>query len=110
MGDDGAQQRRDHALRDGAGNGDPPDRQQFLEMELQPDAEHQQDDAELGELIGQPDVGDESRRVGADDNPGEQVADDGREMQALGEIAEDERRGEPADKRGDEVEAVHRGR
>ena len=30
----------------------PPDRQQVVEVEVQADAEHQQDDADLGELRG----------------------------------------------------------
>ena len=31
----------------------PPHRQQFFDLELQPDAEQQQDDANLGQLLGQ---------------------------------------------------------
>ena len=61
-----AQRGRDGALSDRAGNGDAPHRQQFLQMELQADAEHQQDDADLGELLGEMSVGDEARRVRAD--------------------------------------------
>ena len=58
------------------------DGEQFLEVELQADAEHQQDDADLGELLGQRAVGDEARRVRADEQPGEQIADDRREAGA----------------------------
>ena len=35
------------------GNGDAPDGEQLLDVELQADAEHEQDDADLGELRGQ---------------------------------------------------------
>ena len=47
-----AEQRRDGDLRDGAGNGDGADRKQVLQREMHADAEHQQDDADLGELAG----------------------------------------------------------
>ena len=57
-------------------------------MELETDAEHQQDDADLGQLLGQRGIGDEARRVRTHERPGEQVADDGGEAEALGEIAE----------------------
>ena len=55
------EQRQGHAqpggdgdLHDGAGNGDFADRQQIVEREMQPDPEHQQHDADLGELGGKP--------------------------------------------------------
>ena len=44
--------RGDHALRHRARHRDPPDRDQLLDVELQADAEHQQDDADLGQLLG----------------------------------------------------------
>ena len=69
--DDGAEQRGDGALRDGAGNGDTPDGQQFFDVELQADAEHQQDDADFGELFGDFRVGDEARRVRTDQRAGQ---------------------------------------
>ena len=53
MRDHRAERRRDHALHDRAGDGDAPDGQQIVEVEVQPDAEHQQDDADLGELLGE---------------------------------------------------------
>jgi hypothetical protein len=40
---------------------DPADRQQVVEGEVDPHTEHQQDHADLGELLGQLHVGDESR-------------------------------------------------
>ena len=51
-GHDGADQRRSADLHDGAGNRDPPDRHQVLDREVQADAEHQQDDADFGQLAG----------------------------------------------------------
>ena len=61
------------------GQRDPADREQFLDVELEPDAEHQQDDADLGELLGEVPVGDEAGRRRPHDDPGEEIADDGRE-------------------------------
>ena len=57
---------------------------------LRPDAEHQQDDADLGELQRELGIADEARRVGADGEAGEQVADDRGKPQPLGDEAEDE--------------------
>ena len=77
-------------------------------MEVQPDAEHQQDDADLGQLLGQGGVGDEARRVRPDEHAGQQVAHDRREPEPLRDVSEDQRRREPAGDGGDEIEAVHR--
>jgi hypothetical protein len=49
----GAQRGRDRDLAHGAGDGDLADREQVLDREVQADAEHQEDDADLGELAGQ---------------------------------------------------------
>ena len=56
-----AQQRRDADLHQGAGHRDRLDREQILQREMQADAEHQQDDADLGELVGEVLIGDEAR-------------------------------------------------
>ena len=45
----------------GAGEGDAPHREEVLEVEVQADAEHQQHDADLGELAGE---------LGSAENPG----------------------------------------
>ncbi len=58
-------------------------------MEVQAHAEHQEDDADLGERGGEIDVPHEPRRVGTDDDAGEQVADDRREADPVSEDAED---------------------
>jgi hypothetical protein len=57
---------------------------------MQPDAEHEQDDAELGELLGKARVRDEAGGERPDENTGEQVSHDGREPQLLGYEAEDQ--------------------
>ena len=79
---------RHQALDDRPGHGDPADGEQFLEVEVQPDAEHQQDDADLGQLLGQVPVGDEAGRVRPDDDPGQQVADDRRQPEPVRDVAE----------------------
>ena len=43
----------DGDLGDGAGHGDGADREQVLQREMQADAEHQQDDADLGQIVGE---------------------------------------------------------
>ena len=52
------------------GQGDPFHREQVIEREMQPDAEHQQHDADLGQLGGGMHIGDEARRRRADDDAG----------------------------------------
>ncbi len=79
-----AESRRDEALQHRAGNGDAAHRQQFVEMELQADAEHQQDDADFGELLGKVDVRGVSRSVGTDDDAGHA----GSRRSATGQAAE----------------------
>ena len=49
-----AQHRGTGDLGDGAGNRDGAHRQQVLEREVQADAEHQQNDADLGQIVGEP--------------------------------------------------------
>ena len=58
-----AQQRGDRALDDRARDRHAADGEQLLDVKLQADAEHQQDDADLGELLGDVRVGDEAWRV-----------------------------------------------
>ena len=49
---------------------------------MQPDAEHHQHHADLGELAGELDVGDEARRGRADDDAGDEIADERRQARA----------------------------
>ena len=58
--------------------------EQVLDGEMQPDAEHQQDDADFGELAGQAAVADESGSKGTHGDAGQQIADDGRDPQHVG--------------------------
>ena len=55
-------------------NGDAAHRHQVGQREVQAHAEHQQHDADLGQLRGQVHVGDEARGVRADQHAGQQVA------------------------------------
>ncbi len=64
VGEAHAEEGRDGNLADGAGHGDIPHRPEVLEREVQADAEHQEDDADLGQLARQRLVSDEARRVG----------------------------------------------
>ena len=52
-------------------------------------------------------VGDEARRVGADGDAGQQVADDWGKPGALGEVAEHERGGEASREGEDQIDRVH---
>jgi rubrerythrin len=50
---------------------------------MQPDAEHQQHDADLGQLRGDLDVGHKTRRGRTDDDAGQQVTDQRRQLEAM---------------------------
>ena len=93
--------------REGAGNRDAPDRQQLLHVELQAHAEHQQDDADLGQLLGYRRIGDEARRVRADHRPAIRYPTIGDRPMRLREVAEHQRGGEAAGEREDQAVAVH---
>ena len=67
--DHSPQHRRDEALDDGSGEGNPPHGQQLFEVEMQPDAEHEQDDADLGELLRQRLIRQRSQACGTDGDP-----------------------------------------
>ena len=102
-----AGQRRDDALRDGAGNRDAADREQLLDVKLQADAEHQQDDADFGELFGQRRVGDETGRVRPDQRAGEQISGDRRQAEPMRDVAEREGGGQAAGQRENQVVGMH---
>ena len=53
-------------LHERAGHRDRAHRQQVAQREMQADAEHQQDDADLGQLAGEVLIGDEARRERSD--------------------------------------------
>ena len=78
---------------------------------MQPDAEHQQDDADLGELVGQALVGDEARRERSDHDAGEQIADQRRDPEPMCQRAKRKRQHEADDDQGDQRRVVrHRRR
>jgi hypothetical protein len=81
-------------LHDGARNGDGAHAHQVGNREMQPHAEHQQDHADLGQLIGELYIRDEAGRMRADDHAGQQVAEDGRQSHAMHQQAEQERQPE----------------
>ncbi|MNJ60138.1 hypothetical protein D3C77_558510 [compost metagenome] len=73
---------------------------------MQADTEHQQHHADFRQLRGQFDIGDETRRGRAEQNAGEQVANQCRELQLLGDEAEDQGQAEPPGKGGDKRDVM----
>lgn len=78
QGNRGSERRRRRHLHDGARNRDTPDRDQVAEREMHADAEHEQNDADLGQLSRQVRVGDEAGREWTDGNAGDEIAHDRR--------------------------------
>ena len=80
------------------------DAEQLAQAELEPEREHQQDHAELGERLDDVRVGDErDADVRADDQPGEDVAEHDRLTEALGDQAGRASRAEHDRERSQEV-------
>ena len=102
-----AEQGRDKTLTKGTGESHPPYGEQFLEMELQADAEHEKNDPDLGELVRQVFVGDEAGRIGPDDESRDEVPHDGGEPETECHIAADEGRSQPAGQCQYQVEFAH---
>ena len=88
MAEAGAHQAGDDDLDDRAGHDDARHRHQVLEREMQADAEHQQDDADLGELAGQGGIGGEARRERADHDARQHVAGQRLDAQPMGQQTE----------------------
>jgi hypothetical protein len=76
-------------------------------VELEADPEQEEDDPDLGHLLGQLRVGHEPRGVRADHDPGQQVPDDRRQADPVGQVPEDEGSRQPAGQSQDQVEVVH---
>ena len=74
-----------HDLHDRARQGDGAHRHQVLDREMQADPEHQQDHADFGELARELAVADEAGCVRPNQNPGQEIADQGRKPQPLGQ-------------------------
>ena len=82
---------------------------QPFERQLQPDGEEQEDDAELRQGLRRVDIADQVEEGRADEQAGREVADDGAELQPLGERGPDDG-GRQDDKRIDEdaeISPVH---
>ena len=79
-------------------------------MEVEADTEEEENDAELGDLTGEFSIGLEAGRVRADDDAGQQIADDRRQLEPMRDRTEHQRSGEPAGEREDEIDVVHGGR
>ena len=101
---------REDDLAKGAGNHHPPYGQQIGHGEMQAHAEHQQHDADLGQLAREGAIGDEAGSIGADRHPRDEVADQRRRAQARGKEAAEERQGEPDGEGGDEHHIVRHAR
>jgi len=76
---------------------------------VQADAEHQQDDADLGQFLGQVAVGDVARRERADSDAGKEIAHQGRGLEPRGDGAENERQHDAADNGGDQGRFMRHG-
>ena len=77
-------------LHHGAGDGDGTNAQQILEREMEADAEHQQDHAELGELARKLGIGDNAGGERTRRDAGQQIANQRRHPEAIGDSAENE--------------------
>jgi len=77
-------------LQERAGHRDPLHREKILGREMQADAEHQQDHADIGKLERQLGIGDEAWRERPDGDACKDVARQRRQAQQVGERAEDE--------------------
>jgi hypothetical protein len=76
-------------------------------MELQADAEHQQDDAHLGQLLGQHAVRGEAGRLRPDDHTRKQVADNRRKTEAMGQVSSCQGGRQAPGQREDQVDSMH---
>ena len=101
--------RRDDDLRDRPRDRDGADREQIAHREVHPDAEHQEDDADLRELRRELRVGDEPGRERADHDPREEVADERRQPQPESDVTPDEGEGEADGDRRDQRRFVGHG-
>jgi hypothetical protein len=71
--------RRDHHLREAEAEYRAPHRPQLRQAELEPDREHQEHDAEFGELSRRGGVGHPGERVRSNRHADEQVTEDWRQ-------------------------------
>jgi hypothetical protein len=76
-------------------------------MEVEADAEHQEDDADFRELGRDPGVRHEAGRVGPDDDAGEEVAEDGGKAELVGEESQHQGDGERRRQHRDQLKFMH---
>ena len=87
----GAEQDRQRHLDRRPDEGNPPDRLELLERELQAEGEQQERDADLGQQLDVVGVGDgPANRVRTDEHAGQDVAEDQRLAQRLGDETADQ--------------------
>ena len=104
LGEAKAEQGRKGYLNDGSRDGDVFHRQQVFHGKVQADTKHQQDDADFGQLGGEPQIGDIARRKGAAYHAGREVAHHGGDAQAACQHAEEVGQHEAAYQGGDKGE------
>ena len=102
----GPGQRGGGDLDERAADGDMPHGQQILEMEMQADAEHEQDDADLRALGSGGGIRHEARRIGADQHARQQVAHQRGEAQFLREESQHGGGRQTASQRQDEIDVM----
>ena len=107
--DEESEPHHDAGLEDGGEAGGRPDAHQLAEAELEPEREHQEDDAELGQRLDDAAVGDQrDGTCGPDDEPGEDVAEHDRLAQPLEDDGRDGGDAEDDGQRPEElVHVVH---
>ena len=89
-------------LHDRARHRDRLHREQVAEREMQADAEHQQDHADLGQFGRHPRIGDEAGGERPDDDPGEEIAGDRRDFEPVRQRAHSEGDDETGDDGADQ--------
>ena len=103
---EGTQAGGDGALDQRAGNGHRPHRQEIFQMEVQAHAEHEQDHADFGALGSDILIGDKAGRERTHENASQQVADDGREPEFLGDESQHQRGGQASRERQNQIQLV----
>src|SRR6187401_1502519 len=73
---------------------------------MQADAEHQQHNADFGELARKTNVGHEPRRGGTEDNSSDQIADQSGQLETHGNQSRDQGQPQRGSNRGDQSYAV----
>src|SRR5690606_1901179 len=94
-------------LNDRTGQCDGADRNKILEREMEADAEHQQDDANLGEFQREVLIGHVTGCERPDQNPCEQIAGDRWQLQAMSNRAEEKSNSEAGNEGCDKGGMMH---